>query len=111
MSLWDAFCCGVELAMRLRRVPDRRGQVWQKRFRTNLQPDVETIVVVGEPKPTQDRAVDKLLSGNPVWMRVGWCHRVVDLESGKAYELNEAWFGTWSDRNEEKGDPAWKRVA
>jgi hypothetical protein len=97
LKFWPTFCSVVEFAMCWSRIPDRRNQVWQKpMFKHNrtggYDPVPETVVVVDLPKPVQEDIFDRLLGDRAVYFRSGWSHKVVDLETGKTYELNEAWF-------------------
>lgn len=104
-------CSIVQIAMRLGRVPDRHGQVWQKTwFDSRKKEYTETLVVVDEPFPIKEKTLDRLLSDTPVWLRRGWLHTVVELESGRTFSLNENWFGSWSEESLENGDPGWKRL-
>jgi hypothetical protein len=97
--------------MCLSRVPDRRGQVWQKKwFDSRKQECTETLLVLEEPFPLREKTLDRLLSDTSVWMRRGWLHKVVELETGRTFTINEKWFGSWSEQSLKKGDPGWKRV-
>lgn len=111
MKLFSTLCTVVEVVMRLGRIPDRHGQVWQKTwFDSRKRECTETLLVVDEPYPLKETTLDRLVSDRPVWMRCGWVHKVVELESNRTYELNEQWFGSWSENSLQKGDPGWKRV-
>ncbi len=97
--------------MRLGRVPDRHGQVWQKTwFDSRKKECTETLVIVDEPLPLGQTVLDKLASDRPVWLRSGWIHKAVEIESGRQITINEKWFGTWSENSLKKGDPGWKRL-
>jgi len=111
LRFWSALCSVVQFAMRLRRVPDRHGQVWQKTwFDSRKKECTETLVVVDEPFPLAEKTLDRLMSDRPVWLRSGWAHKAVEIESGQQVTINEKWFGAWSEDSLKKGDPGWKRL-
>jgi hypothetical protein len=111
VRFWSTVCSIVEVAMRFGRIPDRRGQVWQKTwFDSRKRECTETLLVLDEPVPLRETTLDRLLSDTPVWLRRGWLHQTVNIETGEYCKLNEKWFGSWSEESRKKGDPGYKRV-
>lgn len=81
-------------------IPDRRGQVWQKTWEDyrGKKTHVETLLVISKPFPLNESAMKRLFSGAPIWLKYGWFHNVIELESGFTVEVNEMLFEDWSNQ-------------
>lgn len=107
----NGVCFVIESCMRFKCISDRRGQVWQREWvDSKKEQHVETIIVISEPYPIGDTNLERLLSKCPIWARNGWLHKTLEIELGTTSILNEEWFGSWSDKAFEVGDPYWKRI-
>ncbi len=77
---------------RLAGVRPRVGQMWARSDQTS-------ILVLGGPVPVEEWRFS-LSSFVAAACRNGWCHDVINLDSGKRYLLNETWL---SDSENGKG--------
>jgi hypothetical protein len=82
-------------------IPDRRGQVWQKTWENyaGRKTRIDTLLVISKPLPLKDSSIKRLFSSAPIWLKYGWFHQVIEIESGYSVDINEMLFQDWTNQD------------